>query len=287
MEARPDAITTLKGVLIDSITGNPLRGVVLVLDKDQGIEIAPKKINKYGYFEFDLINDHHYEIYVQGENYFAVKDEFNLAKDTMFSVFTESFAYDKPFVFETIQFEDDSHELTASIEPKLDYIAAFLEKYPMFNLKISGHTDSDGEADYNAELSEKRALKIRKYIHHKGKIENERVEAKGYGESRPLVPNDTEEHKKLNRRVEFEIFINPQYQGDLFLPTDEEIEELEEDLYDPEFMKGWEEEYEEDAANWNEDDFEIDENVEIELGDDEEEDKELLQIEQAELDDIE
>ncbi len=266
MEARPDAIVTLRGYLIDTASGSPITGIVLVIDKDEGIEIAPKHINPFGYFEFDLINGRNYDIYIQGENFLTIKESLALEADTTFSLFTQSFETGKPLVFENLEFADDSYELDAQIEPKLNYIVSFLSKYPMFRLEVKGHTDSDGEAKYNLDLSRKRANVIRKYILKKGEFEESLVKARGFGETRPLVPNDSEENKRMNRRVEFEVWLDPNYDGPMVLPTDDDffMDDLEEEFYDPEFMKefdfDWEEEFEED----------------FEWGDEEEEDEDLL-----------
>lgn len=258
MEARPDAIVTLRGYLLDSVTGHPITGLVLVIDKESGIEVAPKHINPYGYFEFDLINNKAYEIYIQGENFLTVKEDVTVLGDTTFAVFTSSFETGKPLVFENLEFGDDSYELDAFIEPKLDYIASFLEKFPMFRLEVKGHTDSDGEAKYNLDLSRKRAGAIRKYILRKGNLEESRVDAKGFGETRPLVANDTETHKRLNRRVEFEVWLDPTYAGPMVLPMEEDfLFEEEEEMFDPEFMDDfdfdWEMEFESDW-DWGEED---------------------------------
>lgn len=258
MEARPDAIVTLRGYLIDSVTGHPITGLVLVLDRETGIEVAPKFINPYGYFEFDLINNKPYEIYIQGENFLTIKEDVMLDQDTTFAVFTSSFESGKPLVFENLEFADDSYELDLLIEPKLDYIAAFLVKYPMFRLEVKGHTDSDGEAKYNLDLSRKRAAVIRKYILKKGDLDDSQVDAKGFGETRPLVPNDTEAHKRLNRRVEFEVWLDPTYEGPMVLPMAEELFfDEDEEFFDPEFMEDfdfdWEEEFEKDWE-WDEED---------------------------------
>jgi flagellar motor protein MotB len=259
MEARPDAIVTLRGYLIDSISGNPVTGIVLVIDRDQGIEVAPKHINKYGYFEFDLINNHKYDIYIQGENFLTIKEEVALSGDTTFTEITKSFDAGKPMVFENLEFEDDSYELNAQIEPKLNYLVGFLKKYPMFRLEVKGHTDSDGDAKYNLELSRKRAAIIRRYIIKAGEFGEDLITAQGFGETRPLVANDNDAHKNMNRRVEFELWLDQTYQGPAVLPMqdDFDFDDLSEEDFDPEFMKetdwDWNTDEEIDDYEWETD----------------------------------
>ena len=89
----------------------------------------------------------------------------------------------------------------------LDKVVDFLLDYPEFKLKISGHTDSSGDELRNKSLSQERADAIRDYIIILHPIEEERVVAEGYGNSKPVVKEEiTEDDRRLNRRVEFEIY---------------------------------------------------------------------------------
>jgi len=93
------------------------------------------------------------------------------------------------------------------MENDLHLIINFLTDYPEFQLKISGHTDSSGDAAANLKLSQRRADVIKKYLINYGQINPNRIQAVGYGSSKPIVsPEKTSEHKKLNRRVEFKIY---------------------------------------------------------------------------------
>jgi outer membrane protein OmpA-like peptidoglycan-associated protein len=102
-------------------------------------------------------------------------------------------------------FGNGEAELVPEMYSDLDKIANFLLDNPEFTLNISGHTDSDGREEFNLDLSQKRAEAIKEYIVYFGSVEPERIGAKGFGSSKPLIVETTEEHKKLNRRVEFEL----------------------------------------------------------------------------------
>lgn len=242
MESRPDAVTKLSGLLIDSISGYPLVGAVMVVDIDNGVEIAPKRINAKGYFEFDLKKNNKYRIYVIGENFLTIREDIVLNSDTSFNIITESIDKAKPLVFESLEFELNSYRLSGEVKPKLDYIVRFLERYPMYKLSIEGHTDSDGNPDYNRTLSLQRAEQIEAYMEKEGNFLPDRIVAVGKGESEPLVPNDSPENKKKNRRVEFRMTLDPNFKGDMLLPMKDELEFneefLEDDPYDPaEFLR--------------------------------------------------
>ena len=68
-------------------------------------------------------------------------------------------------------------------------------------MEIGGHTDSTGEDAYNMGLSQRRAESVRSYLVSKG-VKASRLEAKGYGETKPVASNDTNEGRAKNRRVE-------------------------------------------------------------------------------------
>jgi outer membrane protein OmpA-like peptidoglycan-associated protein len=81
----------------------------------------------------------------------------------------------------------------------------FLTDHPDEKLKISGHTDSSGNEQLNLQLSQARADAIKAYLVHEFKIKEQRIIAIGYGSSKPIIEEVTEDHKQLNRRVEFEL----------------------------------------------------------------------------------
>jgi outer membrane protein OmpA-like peptidoglycan-associated protein len=79
---------------------------------------------------------------------------------------------------------------------------AIAKANPDLRVRVDGHTDSRGSDAYNQSLSERRAAAVRQVFIDHG-IDAGRLEARGFGESRPAAPNDTPENMRLNRRVEF------------------------------------------------------------------------------------
>jgi outer membrane protein OmpA-like peptidoglycan-associated protein len=80
-----------------------------------------------------------------------------------------------------------------------------LKENPQYKIKIAGHTDNVGSAEFNKQLSEKRAAAVVEYLKKKG-IDSRRLSSVGFGEEKPLASNDDEkEGRELNRRTEFEI----------------------------------------------------------------------------------
>ncbi len=103
---------------------------------------------------------------------------------------------------ENIEFETDSSMITPKGIETIKKIYAVLKKYPNVKIEIAGHTDSDGDAAYNQKLSQERVDMVKKALVEFG-LNGDRFTTKGYGESKPLVPNDSPENKAKNRRVEF------------------------------------------------------------------------------------
>lgn len=94
----------------------------------------------------------------------------------------------------------------ATIKPEsmgiINEVCDMLEEHPEIKLSVEGHTDSDGDADFNMDLSEKRAKTVMETMIKKG-IDKGRLSYKGFGETSPVAPNNTAEGKANNRRVEF------------------------------------------------------------------------------------
>ncbi|MEN8249076.1 MAG: OmpA family protein [Bacteroidota bacterium] len=204
MEAQPRATTKLTGQINNDSTGMPVQGIVSIIDLDNGIEVAPRFLKPDGTFEFDLINNNNYLIIVQGESFFRVAEVFKLEDDT------EITAGVKPtstkIKFESIVFGNGEAILLPVMYDDLDKIIDFMLDNPDFNLKINGHTDSDGREEFNLSLSQQRADAIMEYLVFFGNIDESRITAKGYGSSQPIIKDHSERAKELNRRVEFELF---------------------------------------------------------------------------------
>jgi len=108
---------------------------------------------------------------------------------------------------ENIFFQFDKAEILPESKKELQALADLLYDYPFMEIEISGHTDNIGKADYNQKLSEKRAKAVVDFL-DKEDIDIKRLSFKGYGSSKPIDTNETEEGQANNRRVEFLILKN-------------------------------------------------------------------------------
>ncbi len=102
-----------------------------------------------------------------------------------------------------VQFATDSATILPESDALLTEIAdVFLRNPRIRRVEVQGHTDSEGPDEHNQTLSEQRAASVRGWLVAHG-VQGERLEAKGYGEKKPLVPNVTPQNRARNRRVQF------------------------------------------------------------------------------------
>lgn len=205
MTAQPTANTTLTGTLTDSETGDPYQGIVSIIDLENGIEVAPREVRKDGSYEFDLIDHNRYLLVIQGDDFFRIERLFELEGDTSINIEAVSVA-NRKLRFTSIEFENGKSNILEEMEDDLWDVINFMIDNPDFDLTIGGHTDSDGNADDNLHLSQDRADAIKQFLVENGQIEPNRINAIGFGDTQPIKsPEVTDEDKRINRRVEFNI----------------------------------------------------------------------------------
>jgi outer membrane protein OmpA-like peptidoglycan-associated protein len=122
---------------------------------------------------------------------------------------TEQTSAEKPDINKTqilryVYFETGKARLKPESTAELDQLLSLLEQNPELKIVVSGHTDNTGDEKANLRLSQLRAEAVTDYLSNKG-IAKDRLSARGYGSSKPVTSNDTEEGRNQNRRVEFVI----------------------------------------------------------------------------------
>lgn len=107
-----------------------------------------------------------------------------------------------PITLNNVLFETGSSSLLPESYPTLQELVSFMKNNPEVKVDILGHTDNQGDSAMNMELSQARAEAVVEYLVSKG-VERARLKAKGSGAKKPIAPNDSEDGRKKNRRVEF------------------------------------------------------------------------------------
>jgi outer membrane protein OmpA-like peptidoglycan-associated protein len=103
-----------------------------------------------------------------------------------------------------IFFDVNKYEIKEKSRTELNKAVSFLSANPTVRVEISGHTDNSGSDSHNQELSKNRAKAVYDYLIQQG-IDPDRLRYKGYGAQMPVVPNDSETNRQLNRRIEFKV----------------------------------------------------------------------------------
>ncbi|MBL6447513.1 PD40 domain-containing protein [Fulvivirga sp. 29W222] len=117
----------------------------------------------------------------------------------------EKIEKNKIFVLENIYYDLDKSDIREDAASELDKLVTILEDNPELKIELSSHTDDRADDSYNMKLSQRRAKSAVDYIISQG-ISANRLTAKGYGESKLIIPNaKTEEEHQVNRRTEFKI----------------------------------------------------------------------------------
>lgn len=107
-------------------------------------------------------------------------------------------------VLKGVNFDFNMDRLTVNARSLLDGVGEALKASPATNVELGGHTDGKGSDSYNQRLSERRACSVARYLNGEGIAEG-RMTPSGYGESRPVADNETDEGREQNRRVELKI----------------------------------------------------------------------------------
>ncbi len=180
---------------------NPLPGEITVNQNKQSY----KYFAKNGKAIIEVEKDKEFILTAEAKDYFVktihIEPE---QKKKGIDITLEPIRTDVTYVFNDINFKYRSAELTESSFPALNAIARLFKRNLQLKIEIGGHTDSIGGTDYNLELSQRRADKVKEFLTKNG-VTDTRVETKGYGESKPVASNDTDEGRAKNRRVEFKI----------------------------------------------------------------------------------
>ena len=108
----------------------------------------------------------------------------------------------KRFVFDDLNFEPGTATLTSTSQATVDELVIILKAHPDVKVTLEGHTDSQGDAAANKRLSQERAAAIKAKLVEQGALTPDRIRTAGYGEERPVAPNDSEDGRARNRRTE-------------------------------------------------------------------------------------
>ena len=192
--------TRLTFTVTDSLTSRPVAANIIVRNPEHEKVMQTTSDSLHSVLAV-LLDDRvpFYTIEATAVNYFPFRD--TISDPTRFDGVVMSPKEIKSFVLHNIYFATGKTHILDSSEPALNELYQFLLARPKQNIRIVGHTDNIGSDRSNQILSEGRCQEVKQAMIDRG-IHAERIEVEGRGEMDPIVPNDTEEHRQMNRRVE-------------------------------------------------------------------------------------
>jgi len=210
---QPEKVLTVSGKVIDE-NNNILSANIVWEDLETGEKVGELTSNpQTGEYFIPLPMGKNYGFYVSKEGYYPLSENIDLREDTNIYSIHKDFQVtsikkivegEAAITLKNIFFEFNKFELKKESYPELKRLVEFIKTNPKIKIEISGYTDNVGNDKYNLDLSQKRADEVRKYLISQG-CPAESLVSVGYGETRPIAKNTTEEGRSQNRRVEFKV----------------------------------------------------------------------------------
>jgi len=212
-DLQPDKVATINGVVSDT-ENNLLQANIVWENLITGEKVGSLQSDPVsGYYIITLPMGKNYGFYVEKEGYYPLSGNIDLSKDIDNLYITKNFELislksiinqGASIPLENVFFESGKFSLKSESYPELNRLVGFLKSNNTLKVEISGHTDNRGDKNNNKILSENRAKAVLDYLVSKGCDKNMLI-AKGYGDSKSIADNSTEQERAKNRRVEFKV----------------------------------------------------------------------------------
>jgi OmpA-OmpF porin, OOP family len=188
----------------------PIKGIVVSMAAPDGTKYYTEETDETGYAEVLVPVGKKYEIvYVSlGRKDITATYDVTNEPNQNIKLTLRYTRYEPPadggaerVVLDGVEFDTNKATIRPESLPRLDRVVEYMQRKKSVRIEISGHTDNVGKKAANKVLSQKRAAACRDYVISKG-IDGSRIEAVGYGDERPVAPNDNEGGRQKNRRIE-------------------------------------------------------------------------------------
>lgn len=212
---KPDPVLMVSGNVYNSKTNQPLSASLIYETLPDGATAGNAISNATdGSFKIVLPYDKNYLIRATADHFFAQSENLNLDslvkagyKEIHKDLYLVPIEVGQVVRLNNVFFDFDKWSLRPESFIELNRVIELLKENPAIVIEMSAHTDSRGSDEYNFKLSDNRARSVMEYIVAHG-IDQSRISSKGYGETKPVATNETDDGRQLNRRVEFTILKN-------------------------------------------------------------------------------
>jgi outer membrane protein OmpA-like peptidoglycan-associated protein len=207
---KPDPVVLVQGRVLNAKTQQPLQAVIRFDDLHSGLEVGEARADpRSGDFKIALPSGRNYGYHAEAPGYLSVNENLELSHLTEYGELKKDLFLVPIEIGESIQlknvfFVQSKAVLMPESYPELDRLVQIMKVNRTLEIELNGHTDGRGDPKANLALSVERVAAVKEYLVAKG-ISEKRIVGKGFGGARPMVSNDTDENRQLNRRVEFKI----------------------------------------------------------------------------------
>ena len=208
--AKPEPVAIISGNVLTTTEKIPIACMLTMNPQNAQLKTEVKNYDPAtGMFSFVVPVKEIYDFVPYLKGYLAINETVDLSKEISYREIRKDF-YLMPLevgnkgVLNSFTFEQGESHLQAPALKDLDRIAQAMNDFPSLEILFEGHTDNQGDFQLNLKLSEERVEEVKNYLISKG-VQAERITTKGWGQTRPIASNATDERRKLNRRVEFTI----------------------------------------------------------------------------------
>ncbi len=207
---KPDPVALVSGQVLDALSKKPVPTEVVTMSPKDNKEVAKAEIDpETAEYKMVLPTQKIYTITAKKDGYFPASEPLDLSKDKKYrdirrNIYLIPIQQGQKIVMREVLFEQSQYTLIPGAEEELNHVVDMLRKYPGMEMLVEGHTDNQGDWEPNMKLSEDRVRVVKEYLLGKG-IAASRIQTKAWGPSKPIASNETDEKRKLNRRVEFTI----------------------------------------------------------------------------------
>ncbi|MBX9851627.1 MAG: OmpA family protein [Cytophagaceae bacterium] len=200
----------LRGNVYNAKTREPIAAQIIFEVLPDGLKAGLAESDSVkGDYQIVLEKGNHYGYWAKAQGYLSINenisvpamDGYNEIRQDLYLVPIEE---GQEIKLNNVFFQQSKAELLPSSYSELNQIVQFLKNNPKVVIELHGHTDNHGNPKTNYLLSQRRVEQIKSYLVSKG-ISHKRIMLKAFGGTKPIASNDTQETRKLNRRVEFKI----------------------------------------------------------------------------------
>ena len=205
-ESQAMQIAYIEGEVVNQKTKEKLNANLIFSRLDSNTVALEENTGKDGYYFTVLPSGRDYALTIKKPGFLFYSKNFSLSQQNAEKAYRLDVELipieaNKRVKLENVFFAYDSYEILPTSYPELDQIVTFLNDNETVKVRLEGHTDNQGGDAYNKTLSLNRAKAVITYLATKG-IDENRMDAAGYGAEKPIATNDTEEGRALNRRTE-------------------------------------------------------------------------------------